>query len=239
VPEYNFDPRYITFLLQHPDHIFQPEEYLEFIDGKALDFEPGSKYSYRNSNYVILALIGDAVSGDHARLIADVVFKPLGLNQTFYRNTPNYVHHPNLVNSYWDRYGNGVLENASTLQRSNVASMAGDDGIITTPYEAVLFLKGLMEGKLISERTLAEMMTWVTNKENQPAYGLGLDYTTVNGYVAYGHGGAGLGAGCELFYFPEKGLYSFVTLNLGIVTESSLHARAEEAKNAIYDALLK
>jgi D-alanyl-D-alanine carboxypeptidase len=188
---------------------------------------------------VILALIADAISGDHARLIADVVFRPLGLKQTFYRNTPNYIDNPHLVNSYWDRYGNGVLENASALQRTNVASMVGDDGIITTPYEAVLFLKGLMEGVLLSDSTLSEMMTWVNNKENQPAYGLGLDYTTVNGYVAYGHGGAGIGAACELFYFPEKGLFSFVAINLGTVTESSLHAQAENAKNAIYDVLLK
>jgi hypothetical protein len=67
------------------------------------------------------------------KLISEVIFKPLGLTNTFYRNEPGYLKYPEIVNSYWDRYSDGILENASQLQRMNVSTLVGDDGIVTTP----------------------------------------------------------------------------------------------------------
>ena len=160
LPEYNYAPVYITRLLQNPQRIFQPEEYIEYIRGKSLDFEPGSRHSYRNTNYVLLAMIADQITGDHGKYMEEEIFKPLGLIHTFYRIKQGNTYGNKLVNSYWDRYGNGILENISVLQNTNVASMVGDDGIITTPEEAVLFLKGLMEGKLVSKSTLEMMQKW-------------------------------------------------------------------------------
>jgi D-alanyl-D-alanine carboxypeptidase len=86
IPEYNSIPGYVTRLLQHPNYPFAPEDYLRYIDGKQLDFAPGSRYAYRNTNYVILALMVDAITGDHAKFLSDNIFQPLGLTNTFYRN---------------------------------------------------------------------------------------------------------------------------------------------------------
>ncbi|MEJ0056645.1 MAG: serine hydrolase [Bacteroidota bacterium] len=63
-------------------------EYLEYIDGKPLTFAPGSKYSYRNTNYLVLALIGDAITGDHRKFLSETIMKPLGLTNTFYQGDP-------------------------------------------------------------------------------------------------------------------------------------------------------
>jgi D-alanyl-D-alanine carboxypeptidase len=239
IPEYNMAPAYVSYLLQHPDHIFAPTDYLKYIAGKPLDFAPGSKYSYRNTNYLVLALITDAITGDHAKFIAETIFTPLGLDHTFYRGQSGYVNYPELVNTYWDRHSDGVIENASQLQRNNVASLVGDDGIVTTPEEAVKFLKGLMEGKLISPATLDLMKTWVNDRKGNPTYGLGLDYATFLGHPAYGHSGGGIGAGCQLYYFPEKNIYVFTAINLGTVTDSPLHEAAGKTVDKIYGTLLK
>jgi D-alanyl-D-alanine carboxypeptidase len=224
IPEYNFNPNYVAKLLQSPEYGFSGEDYLNYIKGKPLDFEPGSQYSYRNTNYVLLALILDELTGDHAQFIDDVIFKPLGLSRTFYRNDANYLNYPELVNSYWDRNGTGIAENATYLQRKNVEHMIGDDGIVTTPIEAVKFLKGLIEGKLLSEETLELMKTWVKRDNGEPAYGLGLSYVNFEGMEAYGHSGGGIGAGCELYYIPQNNMYYFVAINLGTVTDSPLLA---------------
>ncbi len=130
VPEYNFSPLYVSYLLQHPDHYFSPKDYLSYIDEKPLDFTPGSRYSYRNTNYVILALLTDAITGDHARFITETIFIPLDLTQTFYRYEKDYLNYSSLTNSYWDRHGDGIVENVSQMQRTNVASLIGDDGIV-------------------------------------------------------------------------------------------------------------
>ncbi len=239
IPEYNSIPAYITKLLQHPEYAFTPGEYLEYISGKALDFTPGSKYSYRNTNYVILALIADAVTGDHAEFLAETIFQPLGLTNTFYRNSPKYLTYPALVNSYWDRHSDGVIENASQLQRNNVAALVGDDGIVATPMDAVKFLKGLIEGKLLAPATLELMMTWEKDSNGNDTYGLGLDNATMRGVVGYGHSGGGIGAGCQLYYFPSKKIYMFVGINLGTVTDSPLHTSVQKTLDKLYAAILE
>lgn len=239
IPEYNSQPNYVAKLLQHPAYQFEPEDYLKYIDDKSLDFEPGSKYSYRNTNYVLLALIADAVTGDHATFLSETILKPLGLSNTFYRHESGYLNYPQLVNSYWDRYSNSIVENVSQMQRNNVASLIGDDGIVATPVDAVKFLRGLMEGQLLEAATLELMKTWVNDSQGKPTYGLGLDYALFNEEVAYGHSGGGLGAGCNLYYFPEQQVYVFIAINLGTVTESPIHKVAEKTIDKLYEVLLK
>ncbi|MFS4449011.1 serine hydrolase domain-containing protein [Maribacter sp. 2307UL18-2] len=239
IPEYNFDPNYVTKLLQSPEYPFKGEDYLRYVKKKPLDFEPGSRYSYRNTNYVLLALILDELTGDHAKFIDDTIFKPLGLTRTFYKNDDNFLNYPELVNSYWDRNSTGIVENATYLQRKNVEHMIGDDGIVTTPIEAVKFLKGLIEGKLLSDKTVDLMKQWVAKEDGEYAYGLGLDYVQIGGMEAYGHSGGGIGAGCELYYIPEKNLYYFIAINLGTVTYSPLHEEIEKVRSEIYATLLQ
>jgi D-alanyl-D-alanine carboxypeptidase len=236
--DYNFQPAYVTQLLQHPSYAFTPEEYLVFIEKKSLDFKPGSRYSYRNINYLLLALIGDAITGDHAKYIEEKIFRPLGLTETFYRASSGYLSYPTLSNTYWDRHGNGIVENVSQLQRNNVAALIGDDGIVATPADAIKFLRGLMEGKLLSDSTLAMMKTWQRDKEGNPTYGLGLDYNVVRGKIQVGHSGGGIGSGCQLYYFPGEDLYIFIGINLGTVTESPLHTAVAKTLDRVYTILL-
>ena len=239
IPDYNFRPAYVSYLLQHPDHSFVPEDYLKYIESKKLDFPPGSKHVYSNINYVILSMIADSLAGDHAKLINDVIFKPLGLVHTFYRDDPGYLKFPELPNSYWDRYSDGILENVSQLQRMNVSTLVGDDGIVTTPVEAIRFLQALVEGTLLSDSTLRQMKTWVSDAKGDSIYGLGLVHFSKNGHEAFGHSGGGIGAGCDLYYFPEKHLYYFIAINLGTVTDSPLHVKLLKLRDELFDIMLK
>lgn len=239
IPDYNFQPAYVTYLLQHPDHYFVPEDYLKYIKGKKPMFAPGSKHVYSNINYVVLSMIADSVSGSHAKLISETVLKPLQLVHTHYRGDPGYLTYPELTNSYWDRYSNGIVENVSRFQRMNVSTLVGDDGIVTTPADAIKFLQGLVEGKLLSDSTFQQMRTWVKNNNGAPVYGLGLSHRVINGYEAFGHSGGGIGAGCELYYFPEKKIYYFIAINLGTVTDSPLHIVLGKLRNELFDILLK
>ena len=239
IPEYNYLPEYITVLLQDPDYPFTPRDYMELIKGKEPDFPPGSKYSYRNSGYVLLALMMDHLTGDHARFIRENIFEKLELKNTFYRESTDYLEKPELVDGYWDRYSNGIVENSSYLQKQNVKKMIGDDGIITTAEDGIHFLEALMTGKLISPELLTEMKTWVSDSKSNPQYGLGLDLTSLGGKEAIGHSGGGLGAGSQLYYFPEQKTYIFLAINLATVTGSPIHTQAEKIVNQLYLEILK
>lgn len=226
--EYNMAPAYVSYLLQHPLHPFTPMDYLDFVAGQPLQFTPGSKYRYTNTNYELLAMIGDGITGDHTQFIRDEIFKPLGLVNSFYHENTHYLDRPELVDSYWDRYSNGVLENCTQMHRVNVASMIGDDGMVATSMDYVLFLKGLFEGKLLSKPTLEQMMDFVLRdpaNEKSYGYGLGIHRDYQQGLVEYGHTGGGIGAGCYLGYFPDRNLYFFLGINLGTSVNSPILER--------------
>jgi len=239
LPEYNFQPQYVSYLLQHPKYFFSIDELLKPIKGKKFQFRPGSKHIYTNTNYMLLALIADSLTGDHAKFISENIFQPLRLTNTFYRNDSAYLKYLTLPNSYWDRYSNSILENVSEMQRTNVSTLIGDDGIVSTPMDAVKFLKGLMEGKLLSSSSLQEMQQWVNDSKGNPIYGLGLVHPIFSGQEAMGHSGGGIGSGCELYYFPTKNLYFFLAINIGTVTESPLHEKMLKIKDELWTELLQ
>lgn len=241
IAEYNDKPAYVSYLLQHPLHVFTTMDYLDYIKGDDLRFEPGSKRVYTNTNYLLLALIGDQLTGDHAKYMRDQIFKPLGLVNSYYRDNADYLQQPGLVNSYWDRYSNGVLENCSAMQQVNVGSLIGDDGIIAAPADYVTFLKALFEDQLLSPSSMEQMLTFVKNDTGKYAYGYGLGISNdpYKEHDIYGHSGGGIGAGCLLEYIPDKDTYFFIGINIGTVISSPVTEKAEHIREEILDVLLE
>jgi D-alanyl-D-alanine carboxypeptidase len=86
-------------------------------------------------------LIGDAITGNHADYIKKNIFKPLGLDNTFYGNDHGYLKGLNLPESYWDVFNNGVAVNITPFQQMTVVSSKGDDGIVCTTTDAIKVFK--------------------------------------------------------------------------------------------------
>jgi D-alanyl-D-alanine carboxypeptidase len=236
MPDYLENSAYISYALEHPEHIFTSDEFLSYIKGTARQFTPGSKFEYSNTNYHVLALIADAISGSHDELIRQKVLAPLALNHTFYRNI---LGKPELVKSYIDLAGTGDIQNVTQLQQSSIISAKGDDGIVATPFDAINFLRGLTEGKLLSANSLNEMMNWVNDDAGKPVYGMGLYHVTYSNVTGFGHGGAGAGSGCALYYFPSKKLYVFLGTNIGTLIDGPIVQKVAELKIKMLDIMLK
>jgi D-alanyl-D-alanine carboxypeptidase len=236
MPDYLENPSYISYALQHPDHIFTSEEFLSYIIGTNQQFKPGSKFEYSNTNYHVLALIADAVSGNHDELIRQKVLAPLGLRNTFYRDI---IGKAELVKNYIDLSGTGVIQNVTQLQRSSIISAKGDDGMVATPFDAINFLRGLMEGRLLSAASLNEMIKWVNDDTGNPVYGMGMYHVNYSNVTGFGHGGAGAGAGCGLYYFPSKNLYVFLGTNIGTLIDGPIVQKVAELKIKMLEIMLK
>jgi D-alanyl-D-alanine carboxypeptidase len=239
VAEYSTDPAFVSYVMEHPTQKLTTDFVIGAIRGKEPMFAPGARHGYTNTNYELLAVIADVITGDHAAYIAKNIFAKLGLKNTFYRNDPNYLHYNNLTDSYWDVLNTGRPANISAIQRANVASYIGDDGIVCTPVDAVKFLKGLTEGKLVSEASLKEMQQWVNGNDGKPIYGLGLEFFEAGGIQAYGHSGGGVGAGCILLYIPVAKTYVFLATNIGTLFAGDLPAKADQLKNELLFTLLQ
>ena len=238
ITDYNTQPEYVAYLLQHPEETLHTEDYLGYIEGKDRQFTPGAKFEYGNINYLLLALIADEVAGDHAQLLKQSV-QPAALQHTFYRGDAGYLSYPTLTNSYWDRFSNGVIENVSIMQRVNVASLIGDDGVVATPFDAVKFLKALQEGQLLQPATMQLMKTWVNDENGKPKYGMGLYHIEHAGKQGWGHGGAGIGSGCALYYFPATQTYVFLGTNIGTLVEGPIVEEVGHLRDEILDVIVK
>jgi len=239
IPEYSDDPAFVSYVVQHPLQKISTEFVIRTIADKKLMFTPGSKHHYSNTNYELLALIADAITGNHAAYIARIIFAKLELKNTFYRNDKQYLHYKQLVNSYWDVLNTGRPANITAMQHANVSSFIGDDGIVSTPIDAIKFLKGLTEGKLLSDASLKEMQTWVNDEQGNPVYGLGLEHYEAGGIEAWGHSGGGIGAGCILLYIPVAQTYIFLATNVGTLFEGSLSTKANQLKDELLIAILQ
>jgi len=239
IPEYNEASAFVSKVILHPLENFSSEDCLKGIDGKEFQFTPGKTYKYTNTNYLLLSLIGDAITGDHAAYIKKNIFKPLGLNNSYYGKDLNYLKGLQLPQSYWDVFNNGIAINVTPFQQMTVACSKGDDGIVCTTIDAVKYLKGLMEGKLLNQESMKELMEFVKDEKGNKRYSMGMIYFDLGGLPAYGHGGGGIGAGCGLLYVPSHKVYVFMSTNVGCFIDSKLSAKAGEMRDAILGAMLQ
>jgi len=239
IPEYINDPEYTAAVILNPTKVLPMEDVILCLENEEPQFVPGSRYSYTNTNYFLLTIIGDVVSGDHAKYIEENILKPLQLENTFYRSSKGYLKYPLLTDTYWDILNSGRPANISPMQVANVSALRGDDGIVATPIDVVKFLKGLVEGKLIKDVTMAQMQQWVKTDDGRPAYGLGLLRLDHEGSPGFGHGGGGLGAGCILMYVPAKKVYFFLATNIGVVIDGPVGIKVNDMKNEIVAVLMR
>jgi len=235
--EYSTNPLMISRIIQDPLTLISVPEMLSYIKGSALLFEPGTKYQYRNTNYELLSLIADKITGDHSRFMKSIIFDKLNLDSTLYLTKENHESDLNLVDAYWDVLQESRPVNISKLQRATVASMRGDDGLIATTQDAVSFLNGLVEGKLLKPETMAKMQEWVTNDNGEKRYGLGLTYYNLDVTYGIGHSGGGIGAGCVLIYLPELNGIVFMATNFNTMMDSPIRKKAENIQTDILMSL--
>ena len=239
VPEYVSQPAYVSRVILHPLEVPTIRDLLGYVKGIPPAFAPGSRYAYTNTNYEFLSLIADGITGDHTAYMKKNIFDRLGMTQTRYLKSPSDLDGLPVVDSYWDVLETGLPANITPMQKANVASMKGDDGIVCAPLDAVKFIRGLMEGKLLAPASLEMMMTTVKNAKGVPVYGLGLSRLEAGGIVAWGHGGGGIGAGCLLLYIPAAKTSLFMATNLGVLVETPLSQKADPMKFEILAAVLQ
>lgn len=129
IPDY-YDDAWSALLGTEP--INTADRTLDHIRGHAADFAPGEDYAYSNSNYQLLGLVAEAVTGRPlGELMEAIIFTPLHLQATGY----------NVYGDPHDRiHGYGRGDDADfdtfTLQDNNGA----DGGILSSADDATTFL---------------------------------------------------------------------------------------------------
>ncbi|SNS56907.1 serine hydrolase domain-containing protein [Rhodococcoides kyotonense] len=80
---YSFDPAFNTTLDNDPQKAWTPDELLAIAFSHPVNFEPGAKFEYSNTNIVLLGLVIEKVTGmPAAEALQQRIFEPLGMTHT-------------------------------------------------------------------------------------------------------------------------------------------------------------
>lgn len=109
-----------------PEDVATRQEALDLIYRQtSLNFPPGTQYLYSNSNYILLGLIVERVSGmSLADFMRKHIFEPLGMHHTFVETYPPQIIHGRA-------YGYGYVDGHSVPEMSS-DSILGPSGIMMT-----------------------------------------------------------------------------------------------------------
>ena len=170
-----------------------PAEEIAFFKDKPLDFEPGSKFAYSNSNYIALGVVIEKVSGKkYGDLLRERVFDPLGMKDTGLDSDDLVL--PKRAEGY--RPGSHGLE----LARSESMTIPWSAGAIySTTGDLLKWEHGLFGGKVLNADSLKLMTT-----PGKGDYGFGVFIQTQDGVRIVSHGGGIEGFNTQLEYAPEK-----------------------------------
>ncbi len=163
---------------------------------KTLNFTPGSEYSYSNSNYVMLVLIIERITGKpFAEFTAKRFFEPLGMKHTRWRSDFREVV-ANRAIAYSPDKG-------TYMQNMPFENVHGPGGLLTTTSD-LLRWNQLLETHELFGNDIAQLRIkkGILNDGSEISYAAGLSIGVVNGYPEISHSGATAGYRAWLAYYP-------------------------------------
>jgi len=180
-----------------------PEKLVARFRDKPLDFQPGEKWDYSNSGYVLLGYLLEKISGQSYKdFLQENIFKPLGMNDSGYDSNSAII--PHRASGYSP--GPKGPENTGYIDMT-IPLSAG--GLYSTTHDLLKWEQGLFGGKVLSAASLQKMTTPFKND-----YACGLGVRTINGHRLIEHGGGIEGFNTELAYYPDDKLTVVVLGNL-------------------------
>src|SRR5882724_6953032 len=155
-----------------------PEKLVARFRDKPLDFQPGEKWSYSNSGYVLLGfLLEKASSESYEKFLQENIFGPLGMKNSGYDS--NFAVIPRRATGYAP--GKDGPQNAGFIHMS-IPFSAG--ALYSTTEDLLRWEQGLFGGKLLSAASLAKMTTPFKDD-----YACGVAVRTASGHKVIDHGG--------------------------------------------------
>ena len=171
-----------------------------------LGFKPGSKYSYSNTNYIVLAELIEAVTKEKFTNYSKAFFHDMGMHNTYFIERYMGVI-PNRAEPYYD-WGNNLW-----LKSPTITKVRGDGFLFTTLSDQLKYEQRLHQTSA-SDRLLNLSQKPIPNSQIV-SYGFGLELSKWSERVAAHHSGATLGYNCQLIRFQEEKLSVLVLSNNG------------------------
>ncbi len=211
----------IGFDLEHQGYTNEMIQELMFRQ-KGVNNRPGAKMLYSNTNYVLLALLVERISGLQLYEFArNELFSPLGMKQSFYRNDLREII-KNRAYPYYKEEGVYKYPRSLTL-------CVGAGGMLSTIYDFSLWSQVFLnpQHRFSYLKDFITFQDTLNNGERMP-HARGMFVSPYKGYTTYNHSGRDVGMRSQFICVPD--------LNLGIIVSTNTeHINAVDISYQILD----
>jgi CubicO group peptidase (beta-lactamase class C family) len=173
---------------------------MQVFINRPLLFEPGTRYFYTTYGYVILGRIIEKVSSmDYGACIKEYVFDPSGMQYTAIEKAGE-----SYANKSCLYHNNG--RKAKEGKPNDLSNRIPGGGFYSTVEDLLKFGNALLEGKLIQQESLDEMLQIQPVTYDGNKYGLGwyLYGPPPNENLVIGHSGGQTGCTSQLMIVPRS-----------------------------------
>jgi CubicO group peptidase (beta-lactamase class C family) len=194
----------------------KPLEVINFFRDEPVDFNPGEKFKYNNSGYIILGYIIEKISElSYAEYVQQNIFDKLNMTNSMYANHSKLI--KKRASGYHDRKG---YQNAMFISYT-LPYAAG--ALMSTIDDMSLWQQALTNNKLLKKETLKKAYTnYTLNNGEKINYGYGWNIKTINNEVSHEHGGSIFGFKSMGVYIPSKDVYVVTLTNCDCISPTQL-----------------
>ena len=193
-----------------PRHDYTEDELVRLATTLPLKFQPGARWSYSNTAYVLLGIIVHRVSGQpYDDFLRERIFSRLHMGSTRVLNDTDLV--PYRASGY--QLDEGHLKNQDWMSPS--VGGTGDGGLVSSVVDLAKWDSAIQSGALIPPNRWKEVFTPVTlNSGKAFPYGFGWFIREQNGAPYYEHSGHLQGFASHILRFPKARVSVVVLANL-------------------------
>lgn len=196
-------PDYLS-AVRNPADELTASQMIDAIREKPPLFEPGTKWQYSNSGYMVLGHIVSKVSKQTlGAFLEKEVFGPAGMKTAIWNDTRAVV--PNRAEGYTVRNGLVAKEDFT----STTLSQTGDGEVMASALDLIAWDAALRAGRVLnaeSQRLMSEVSEASKKTENgaTTGYGLGVMIARKDGKLRQSHSGGWMGTSTYLARWVDE-----------------------------------
>lgn len=190
---------------------FTEDELVEKVESLPIEFKPGDKWDYRNTNYLLLGVMIHKVTGSfYADYLQQRIFTPLWMTSTRLISEADII--PNRSSGY--ELNGDKLQNQSWV--SPTFNSTADGALYFNVMDLAKWDAALYGTKLLKQSSLDQMWTvFLLNdgKPNSANYGFAWRIDSIKGHKVIEHSGGWQGFTCHVSRYVDDGITVVVLTN--------------------------
>lgn len=211
LPDYLENPEFQKAVMTDPARGFTPAEMLAWAFAKPSEFTPGQRYQYSNTNYILLGLLIEKVTGQRLPDYLDQhIFGPLSLSHTSFPTGTQFPY-PH-AQGYTDALEAGGAPVDATNFGASYTWAAG--AVISTLADMRIWLPALANGSLLTPDLQEQRLQSPPVSGLPDGIGYGIGVLLADGWI--GHNGSVPGYQTVAIELPERSMTVVIMINTDI-----------------------